>query len=63
MLTRERLLTHDETIAKILTEFDARIWKTADDNCQLRLLSRYEVEWWCLSLKCNSGKLIAINPV
>jgi len=44
MLTREPLLTHEETIAKILAEFDARIWKTADDACQLRLLSRYEVE-------------------
>jgi len=41
---RERLLTRAETAAKLLEELDQRVWKTADDDCQLRLYSRYEVE-------------------
>ena len=40
----EEKMTREQTQAKILAELDKRVWKTADDCCQIRCDSRYEVE-------------------
>lgn len=37
-------LTRQQTQAAILEQFDERLWQTANDDYQLRLLSRFEVE-------------------
>lgn len=37
-------LNRDETVEKISAEFDQRLWKTANDDIQLRMFSQYEAE-------------------
>lgn len=41
---RGALPTREETIAWLVSNFESRLWRTANDDYQLRLLSRYEVE-------------------
>lgn len=42
--TRPDRLTREQTIAAIHTDMDRRLWRTANDDYQLRLFSRFEVE-------------------
>jgi len=37
-------LTREETIAWLLSNFESRLWRTANEDYHLRMLSRYEVE-------------------